>query len=180
MTPAFERVGESIVMRLSPEEHQLLSRMRGELHGLLEAPDEGDAVTDRLFPSAVGGDEEADRELRALIHDDLREQRLQALDDLLGVLERAEVHDGEHVVELAEGEPTMVLGVLNDLRLALGARVGLATVELRELVADESAHPLLAMMDWFAMWQEQLLVALDPLSASHYDHPHDPHDPDER
>lgn len=174
MTAAFERRGDTIRMQLTGDEVELLRRLGEEMRDLLVGAHESDdPVARRLFPSAVTGDDEADNELRELIHDDLLESRLAALDDLLEVLDRARVERRRHVVDLAEGEPTLVLGVLNDLRLALGARLGLATVELRDLVADESSRASLALMDWFAMWQEQLLVALDPASARHYDEPDD-------
>lgn len=177
MTPAFERHGDVVRMQVTGKELDLLRRLRDEMRDLLTGAREGDPVTERLFPPAVTGDDEADSDLRGMIHDDLLESRLAALDDLLAVLDRAERRRRLHTVDLRDDEPAMVLGVLNDLRLALGARVGLATVELRELVADESSHASLALMDWFAMWQEQLLVALDPMAARHYDEPHD--DPDE-
>ena len=177
MTPAFERHGDVVRMQVSRDELDLLRRLRDELRDLLAGAADGDPVTDRLFPPAVTGDDEADSELRGMIHDDLLEARLAALDDLLDVLDRAQPRGKLHVVDLRDDEPALLLGVLNDLRLALGARVGLATVELRDLVADESSHASLALMDWFAMWQEQLLVALDPLAARHYDDSHD--DPDD-
>ena len=177
MTPAFERHGDVVRMQVGEEELDLLLRLREELWDLLTGARDGDPVAERLFPPAVTGDDEADSELRGLIHDDLLASRLAALDDLLGVLDRAQRRGHLHTVDLQDDEPAMVLGVLNDLRLALGARVGLATVELRDLVADESSHATLALMDWFAMWQEQLLVALDPLAARHYDESHD--DPDD-
>lgn len=176
MTAAFERHGEAVRMRVSSAELDLLRRLRDELYALLTGEAADDPVTERLFPAAVSGDDEADAELRELIHDELLEARLSALDDLLAVLDRAERQRRVHVVDLVEDEPAMVLGVLNDLRLALGSRLGLATVELRDLVADEDARASLALMDWFAMWQEQLLVALDPATARHYDEGHD--DPD--
>ncbi len=72
-------------------------------------------------------------------------------------------------MDLVEEEPVLVLGVLNDMRLALGARVGLDHVELRDLAVDEDTAGSLAVMDYLAMWQEQLLSVLDPPSTAHYD-----------
>lgn len=173
MTRAFERRGDAIRMRLEPREVALLRRMRDELHGvLLEVPGD-DPVRARLFPPAVTGDDDADTEVRGMIHDELLESRLAALDDLVGYLDRGEQRRGRVVVDLVDEEPAVVLGVLNDVRLALGARVGFDTVEARDDLDDPSLHASLAVMDWFAMWQEQLLVAMDPSVAAHYDHPHD-------
>lgn len=173
MTPAFERRDDTIRMRLEAREVALLRRMRDELHGvLLEVPGD-DPVRARLFPPAVTGDDEADTEVRGMIHDELLESRLAALDDLVGYLDRGQQRRGRVVVDLVEEEPAVVLGVLNDVRLALGARVGFDTVQAREDLDDPSLQASLAVMDWFAMWQEQLLVAMDPSVAAHYDQPHD-------
>ena len=174
MTPAFVRHGDAVRMQLRDEEVDLLRRLRDELAAVLHEGDRDDAVTRRLFPSAVVGDDEADDELRRLMHDDLLQSRLTALEEVLGYLARAERTRRRHVVDLVEGEPALVLGVLNDMRLALGARVGFDLLEQREtLASDDPRIPTLAVMDYLAMWQEQLLAVLDPVSTAHYDEGHD-------
>lgn len=177
MTPAFVPSADGVRMQLRDEEVDLLRRLRDELAAVLRAGDRGDAVTRRLFPPAVTGDDEADDELRRLMHDDLLQSRLTALEEVLGYLERAHREKRRQVVDLVEGEPVLVLGVLNDLRLALGARVGFDLLEGRDdLTTDDPRLPSLAVMDHLAMWQEQLLAVLDPVSTAHYDEAHE--DPD--
>ncbi len=174
MTPAFVRHGESVRMQLRDEEVDLLRRLRDELAAVLQEGDRGDAVTRRFFPAAVTGDDEADDELRRLMHDDLLQSRLTALEEVLGYLDRGHRVRRRHVVDLVEGEPVLVLGVLNDMRLALGARVGFDLLEARDGIdADDPRVPTLAVMDYLAMWQEQLLAVLDPVSTAHYDEGHD-------
>lgn len=173
MTPAFVAHGDAVRMQLRDEEVDLLRRLRDELEAVLHAGEHDDAVTRRLFPPAVTGDDEADDELRRLMHDDLLQSRLGALQEVLGYLDRADRHRRRHVVDLVDEEPALVLGVFNDMRLALGARVGHDLLEGRdELVADDPRLPTLAVMDHLAMWQEQLLAVLDPVSTSHYDEGH--------
>lgn len=173
MSPAFVRHGDAVRMQLRDEEVGLLRRLRDELHTVLTHGSPDDPVAARFFPATVSGDDEADAELRRLIHDDLLESRLVALDEVLAYLERGERHRRRLVVDLVEEEPVLVLGVLNDMRLALGARVGLDHVELRDLTVDEDMAGSLAVMDYLAMWQEQLLSVLDPSSTAHYDESHD-------
>lgn len=179
MTPAFEPHPDGVRMQLRDEEVDLLRRLRDELASVLVEGDVDDAVTRRLFPPAVSGDDEADDELRRLMRDDLLQARLTALDEVLAYLDRAQRQRRRHVVVLTEGEPVLVLGVLNDMRLALGSRVGFDLLEGRdELTEDDPRLPTLAVMDYLAMWQEQLLAVLDPVSTAHYDEGHDD-DPDD-
>ncbi|HEX9888563.1 MAG TPA: DUF2017 family protein, partial [Nitriliruptorales bacterium] len=49
-----------------------------------------------------------------------------------------------------------------DLRLALGARVGIAHLDRDELDEDHPAAWSVAVMDHFAWLQEQLILVLDP------------------
>jgi len=171
--PAFERHDDGIRMQLRSEEVDLLQRMRDELQSVLAAEDPDDPVHQRLFPGTVIMDDDADVELRRLIHDDLLRSRLEALDELGVYLDRAHRHRGRYVTDLVDEEPAIVLGTLNDIRLALAARVGTDVLEAREFVSDPATQTTLAVMDWFGMWQEQLLVAMDPESARHYDEGHD-------
>lgn len=162
-------------MQLRDQEVALLRRLRDELHAVVEGGHRDDEVTQRLYPATVDGDDEADAELRGMIHEELRESRLSALDEFLGYLDRASTHRRRQVVDLVEEEPVLVLGVLNDMRVALGARVGYDRLIDRQSLVDLPGHlyATVAVMDLIGSWQEQLLVLLDPSAAEHYDHPHD-------
>lgn len=176
MSAAFVPHGQGVRMQLRDEEVALLRRLRDELAAVLHG-DTDDEIVRRLFPAAVTGDDDADEELRRLMHDDLLQSRLTALDEVLAYLDRGQRVRRRLVVDLVEGEPVLVLGVLNDLRLALGARIGFDALEERgTFPPDDPRVPSLAVMDYLAMWQEQLLAVLDPVSTSHYDEAHE--DPD--
>lgn len=140
-----------------------------ELDTALEGPTD-DPVVQRLFPPAVEGEQDEDAELRMLIAGDLLLRRREAIRAVLEVLDRAQEHrSGDVVVELTEDEPGMMLAVLNDIRLALAARVGTTAVELRQLVDEDDArtHGILELVDMLAWFQMQLLEHIDPVAARH-------------
>lgn len=161
MSRTFARHHDAIRMSLRPEEAALLERLAGELRTALDQPRPDDPVHSRLFPPAVLGDQEADRQVRDLLADALLADRLEALEAVLAVVERARRSRGRLVADLTEEEPMLLLGVLNDIRLAIGARIDIEAID-REQVheGDEVAYPI-AVMDHLGWWQEQLLVLLD-------------------
>lgn len=174
MTRPFSRHGEGIRWRLQTWEVDLLRSLRDDLRALLVGGDPDDPVIQRLFPPASRQDREIDRELRGLMRDELLASRLSGLESLLDVLDRAEEHRGGCRVDLVDDEPMLVLGVLNDVRLALGIRVGTERLERGEIAEDDPVLPTLALMDHLALLQESLLGILDPPSLHHYeDHRHD-------
>lgn len=161
MSGTFSRHGDRIRMQLRPPEVDLLGRLAGELRTALDAPGTDDPVHSRLFPPAVLGDPEADREVRDLLADALLADRLAGLASVLELLERGRRSRGRLVVDLRDDEPLLVLGVLNDIRLAIGARIDIEALD-REQVREEDpvAYPI-AVMDHLGWWQEQLLAILD-------------------
>lgn len=168
MSRTFRPHGDGVRMQLELFEVDLLVSLRDALHDTLSGDDPDQRVLERLFPAAVGGDAEADAELRAMLHEDLLQSRLDGLDALVRLLERGSRHRGSLRVDLEEDEPALVLGVLNDLRLALGARIGIERLDRDGLAPDDPVQHRLAIMDHLAWWQEQLLAIIDPPSVTHY------------
>jgi hypothetical protein len=162
----FRRHGDRIRMQLEPIEAELLRTTRDGLRSALAGGDLDDPIVQRLFPRALEGDEEGDAELRRLLHDDLLAARLSGLDALVELLDRGREHRGTLRVDLRDDEPLLVLGVLNDLRLAIGARVGIEDLDRTQLTEDDPVTYRLAVMDHLAGMQEQLLAILDPPSVS--------------
>jgi hypothetical protein len=162
VTATFTRRGEVIRWTLHHQELELLRQLVDDLGraiGQPAAPD--DPVQARLFPPAVLGDPDADAEVRDLITDALLADRLAALEEVVGLLERGRIQRGRHVTDLVDDEPLRVLTVLNDIRLAIGARIDVEALD-RDRIGEEDAvaYPL-AVMDHLGWWQEQLLVLLD-------------------
>lgn len=168
----FTRKGDGIRMDLEAFEVELLLDLRDGIRTALEQPDVADPALHRLFPPAVSGDDVEDAAARATTYDHLLEARLAGLDALGELLERAQVRvGGARRVLLTGDEPELVLGVVNDLRLALAARMGADRERPRDLADDDPRAHGLAVVDHLAWLQEQLLRLLDPEATAHQDDP---------
>jgi hypothetical protein len=160
-----------VVLTLERVEARLLRDLPGQLRTLIEDPDPDDPAVARLFPTAVAGDDEADAEVRRLIFDDLLRERLDALEEVSEVLASGtSTRWGRVEVELTGEQPHLVLGVLNDIRLTLGARVGIERLDREEVDRDHPAAATVAVIDHLAWIQEVLLRVVDPPSAAEESH----------
>lgn len=184
MSRSFSRRGETVRATFSDVEVELLRSLHAQLDVLLEQPDDGDPVIRRLFPPPVLGDDEVQAEVRSLLLADLLASRRSGLEAFVALLDRATPHRSGWRVELREDEPLLVLGVLNDIRLAIGASVDIEAIDRDRVDEDDPLAYRLAVMDHLAWLQEQLLELLDPASVEHRrhhdrgddpdgDHPHD-------
>lgn len=167
MTPSD---GDALVWRLPSPLHGLLLQLLDELDAAIDGPTD-DPVVQRLFPRAVEDEDDADEEFRMLLAGDLllrRHEAIRACRDLLQAGRRLPGASSVRV-HLTDDEPSMLLQVLNDVRLALGARIGATAVELRQLVEDDDdeTHRALETMDLLAWCQMQLLEHIDPVAARH-------------
>ncbi len=117
-------------LRLSREERRLLRELPAELRSLLEG-DSDDPSLRRLFPPAYDGDASAEAEYRQLMHGELLGRHREAR-----------------------------LGALNDLRLVLGTRLGVAE-ELyeEEINPDDPGSAELGIYLYLTWLQEQLVEA---------------------
>ena len=172
----FKRHGDQIRADLEPFEVELLRQLRDGLRQNLEESNvrgevgtSPDPVIARLFPPTVTDDPDADDELRRLIRDDLLQSKLDGLDALVEILDRGKEHRGRIRVELAPDDAMLMLGVLNDLRLAIGARVGIEDIDRESLTDDDPRTRSVAIMDHLGWLQEQLLAIIDPASILHYE-----------
>jgi hypothetical protein len=166
MGRTFKRHGEAIRANFTPVEERLLRSAREQLRDALTDDDPADPVIERLYPSTVLGDAEADVELRGLLKDDLLTVRLAGLDALVEVLDRGTHHRHGLRVELRDDEPLLVLGVLNDLRLAIGARLGIERIDRDAVDPEDPLAYRIAVMDHLAWWQEELLAIIDPMAVA--------------
>lgn len=167
MSRTFRRVGDVVRATFHPAEVELIRRLHEELLTSLQVRDPDDPVIRRLFPPAVLGDAEVEDQVRALLDDALLADRLSALGMLVELLDRGTTHRGRLRTDLVEDEPLVVLRVLNDVRLAIGARLDVEALDRDAVTAeDPEAYPL-AIMDHLAWWQEQIVSIIDPPSTSH-------------
>jgi hypothetical protein len=145
------RKGELLRVDLQATEAALLSVLFDDLGTLLDVgntADTADPVLQRLFPDGYTDDDAASAEYRELVAADLaseRSGRLQAC--------RAEVPEGGGRMDLDAEAADRWLRVINDLRLALGVRLGVT----EEAELDESEQSV-NVYHWLSAVQETLVT----------------------
>ena len=162
MAASFKRVGSDRVrVRLANDEVAVLRGLPDQLRTVL-GEDEEEPVNRRLFPPAYldVADIEHDTEYHRLMHDDLVREKLANLDLVADTLARDSTSVRRWTVELTDEEATAWLGVLNDLRLALGVRLDI-TEDYDGVVDDSDPRaPAFRLLSYLGWLEEQLLDAL--------------------
>jgi hypothetical protein len=140
-----------------PEDAATPPRDRGEPAG-----DSLDPVLERLFPKAYLEPEDLDRdaEYQRLVRDDLLEAKLANLDVVTKTLDRATLSMRRWTVDLSEEEAGAWLGALNDLRLALGVRLGITEDFEGDVDPSDPQAPALHVLSYLGWLEENLLEAL--------------------
>lgn len=164
--PPFEDVGTALVFRLHAVEREALEVLLADLERTLVAEDGRDPALARLLPDPSPTVPERSEELGRLIRAGLLDGRLERVRALRALLQRARP-DGETLaIDLVEEEPWMLLGILNDLRLTIGARIGIEELDRASAGGDGELRQALATLDHFGWWQWHLVAVLDPAAAS--------------
>jgi hypothetical protein len=162
-----------VILKLDPQEQPLLRQLVGELLVLVEPAPAADAdplsamvgigtatetpddpVLARLFPDAYPDDSAAAGEFRRYTEQGLREKKRSNAATALATLERGKD------VELSDDEARAWLGVLNDLRLALGTRLDVDEDwddQMASLGEDDPLLGLFVVYDWLSYLQETLV-----------------------
>ncbi len=179
MTRGFRRRRDGqLEIKLSADELALLRRVVTEMLDLLgeeqgqrdqdplermvgigeaaQAPD--DPVLARLFPDAYSGDPDAAGEFRRYTEGSLRDQKRDAARQVSAGLPES---SGRLVIGAEEAEAW--LRALNDVRLALGTRLGVteeAHEEFARMARGDPDYPGYAAYDWLSFLQESLVRAL--------------------
>jgi uncharacterized protein DUF2017 len=158
----FKRVGRDRVrVRLAHDEVAVLRGLPDQLRTVL-GEDEDEPVNRRLFPPAYldVADIERDAEYHRLMHDDLVKEKLANLDLVTATLERGSPSVRRWTVELTDEEATAWLGVLNDLRLALGVRLDITEDYDGDVDPTDPRAPAFRLLSYLGWLEEQLLEAL--------------------
>lgn len=129
------------------------------LHPDLPVAAPSDPVLARLLPDAYRDDVNKSAEFRRYTETDLRREKVRRIAHVRAALTGL---DEPMTVAVAEAEDW--LRALNDLRLALGTRLGV-TDEGQDDVSDDEA-PVREVYDWLGWLQESLLRAIAPGDAS--------------
>ncbi len=162
MAASFKRIGRDRVrVRLAQDEVAVLRGLPDQLRSVL-AEGEDEPVNQRLFPPAYldVADIEHDTEYHRLMHDDLVSEKLANLDLVTNTLARGTSSVRRWSVELTEEEAAAWLGVLNDLRLALGVRLDITEDYDGEVDDADPRAPAFRLLSYLGWLEEQLLDAL--------------------
>jgi len=170
----FSRSGNQVLLELEEIEVELLNSLIGQLLELLHDPEESehidplaqlvglngptviseDPVLARLFPDAYPDDENNSADFRRFTQPDLQRQKQQnahlVRDSLKGF-------PGEHQVTDELLSPWLL--TINDLRLALGTRIGLQN-ETEVQLNDDTLTPIFGIYDWLSGLQSSLVEVL--------------------
>jgi uncharacterized protein DUF2017 len=135
-----------VQLRLDHAEAALLESLLAELTTVLgDDADDADPVVARLYPDAYADDTEAEADFRSLTHESLRTDRLDRIASCVGDLEHS------RDVDLSEPQAAQRwITTLNDLRLALGTRLGVTEDDYAIAPDDEPRliyHWLTAVQD---------------------------------
>ena len=143
-------------LRLDALERSVLTTMLTDLAAALEpgALEETDPVRQRLYPDGYRDDTDAASEFRALTEDSLVVQRVQRIDACLAQLDA----DTDIVIDAEAGAAWIT--ALNDLRLAVGTRLGIADEDHDEVDPDDPLAPQWAAYYWLTGLQDSLVHEL--------------------
>jgi hypothetical protein len=138
----------SFRVNLADHERELLGGLVQQLRELLVA-EENDGL-ERLFPPAHPDDEARNDEYRALVHDELLERRLAAIDVVEATVD---------ATQLDESQLTAWMGAINDLRLVLGTRLDVSE-EMEAIDPDDPRAPGFAVYGYLSQLLGSIVQAL--------------------
>ena len=160
-SPRFRlRPGDRVLVSLTDDEAGLVRSLPEELRGILEGSPDDDAHR-RIFPRAYVDptEEQAEADWQSMVHSELLQERLAAVRLVAATLERATPRRGRVEVELAPEEVAAWLGVLNDVRLALGTRLEV-TEDGNDVDPSDPRAAAFALYHWLTWVQSDLVDVL--------------------
>ena len=149
------------VLHLDAVEAEILTSMLGELDIAIRSTDLDDPVVARLYPSAHPDDEVAAAAYRELTETGLRDDRTARIAACVADLAGAgEPGDGGVELDLTDpADATRWIQVLNDLRLALGTRLGISEDDEDVDLTDPAQHPRM-VYHWLTAVQDTVVTRL--------------------
>jgi hypothetical protein len=150
----FRRRGR-LRLRLDPVENVLLSRLIDELDTMLAEPVGEDDVLKRLYPAAYRDDSEAELEFRSLTESSLRTERIERIAAC-----RADLAQSDEIDLTDEDAGRRWIQVLNDLRLALGTRLGISEDDDHDLDPSDPQTQPRVVYYWLTAVQDSVVSGL--------------------
>jgi hypothetical protein len=146
-----------------PEEVEIVVQLATESAALARAAQEGaelraDPALIRLLPDAYPDDPDASAEFRRYTTSGLAERK--ALNAQLVVESLAQQGNGPVEVRLDEAGSSAWLRAITDIRLVIGARLGIVQDGDEGDIHDEESALMRAVFDWLAYVQDSLVLAL--------------------
>lgn len=130
-----ERHDDQILLYLEPGEAGMLRSLPSRLQVLLRTGNPATGALKRLFPQDTEESDAHTRELHHLMIEELRQQRLQRIEDFDQLLARAPADGGCLVLATAAAEQWLAL--LTDMRLLLADQIGIENDQWRETVEPD-------------------------------------------
>ncbi len=138
-------------LRFPDEERTVLRSLAGQMREILT--EDADPGLRRLYPTAYADDRELEEEYQRLVHDDLLDRRLAALDIVEATFD-AERVDEEQLVAW--------MSALNDTRLVIGTKLDVSEDPSFDVTDDDPDAPAYAIYTYLGWLLEQIVEALNP------------------
>jgi uncharacterized protein DUF2017 len=158
----FRRRRNGVRLRLSAVEVDVLRDLPEQLRVVYDEQPGSDPARDRIFPRAYldPTEESAEQEWQELVYPELLRERVGALERVTGQL-----GEGDAAVDLllTDDDVQAWLGVLNDLRLVLGTRIGVTDDPddpIPDLQPDDPRAALWIAYSWLTQLQGELISVL--------------------
>ena len=129
-----------------------------------DAPRSDDPAVVRLFPDAYLDDDEASADFRRFTERSMRDAKVARAQTVVAALDAVD----RGVVRIPAADVPAWLGVLNDLRLTIGTRLGVTEGEHPDLEGLDEDDPMLqafAVYDLLTMLQESVLQAATGIAS---------------
>jgi hypothetical protein len=138
----------AFTIKLPEAERELLVGLSGQLRELLVADDS--PGLQRLFPTAYPDDQDRETEYQQLVHDELLDKRLAAIDVLESTV---------HAKQVDEAQLHAWMGAINDLRLVLGTILDVSE-DMDEIDPDDPRAGSFAVYGYLTHVLSQIVHAL--------------------
>jgi hypothetical protein len=154
----FRATPAGITVAFSPDEVRVLTDLAAQLAALLADNDDvaGDAALERLLPDGYRGNAEDAAEFRRFTQSELVDEKTAGASAIVDSLTVPSVKGMVHLT-LSAPEAFAWLRSLNDIRLALAARLGIVDDDYRPPLGDNDYGIYL----WLGQVQYSLLRAVD-------------------